>query len=76
MRGATVFIDDAANGGSDPGAWLIHIAHTPALRAQCDPNFESAACQPLRACGATGEAMGMSPPACPPRRSSSDVEVR
>ncbi len=35
MRGGTVFIDDAANGGSHPGAWLAHIEQTPALRAQC-----------------------------------------
>jgi len=35
MFGGTVTIDDASSGGSDAGAWLTHIAHTPALRAQC-----------------------------------------
>lgn len=42
MRGATITIDDAANGGSDAGAWALHIAHTPSLRAQCADEFPRA----------------------------------
>lgn len=42
MAGGCVFIDDAADGGSNAGAWLTHIAHTPALRAQCPENFPGA----------------------------------
>lgn len=38
--GPTVWIDDAGDGGSDPGAWAAAIAHTPHLAAQC------AACLP------------------------------
>lgn len=34
--GRSVVIDDARNGGSDDGAWLRHIAHTPHLKAQMD----------------------------------------
>jgi hypothetical protein len=36
VAGGTVIIDDASDGGSDAGAWRTHIAHTPALRAQCE----------------------------------------
>lgn len=36
MRGyyGTVVIDDSEAGGSAPGAWATHIAHTPALALQ------------------------------------------
>jgi hypothetical protein len=36
--GPTVWIDDAADGGSDAGAWDTAIAHTPHLAAQCRPD--------------------------------------
>lgn len=42
MLGGTVIIDNCAEGGSDAGAWLTHIAHTPALRAQCNEDFPGA----------------------------------
>lgn len=42
MPGATITIDDAASGGSDAGAWALHIAHTPSLRAQCPAEFPPA----------------------------------
>ncbi len=66
MRGGTVIIDDAANGGSHPGAWATHIAHTPALRAQCvADDFEEAArgLSALPARGEAGEARRGTPPA-------------
>jgi hypothetical protein len=42
MISGTVTIDDSANDGSDAGAWLTHIAHTPALRSQCFEDFPGA----------------------------------
>ena len=42
MSGGTVTIDDPAKGGRDAGAWLTHIAHTPALRSQCSEDFPGA----------------------------------
>lgn len=38
MFGGTVIIDDT----SDAGAWHTHIAHVPALRAQCPEEFPRA----------------------------------
>jgi len=69
MRGGTVIIDDAANGGSDPGAWLTHIAHTPALRAQCPEEFPartpSGRAAAERADGEAGETIPSANPASP-----------
>ncbi len=36
-----VTIDDPENGGSDPGAWATHIAHTPSLAAQLGDFLET-----------------------------------
>lgn len=38
MFGGTVTIDRT----SDAGAWALHIAHTPSLRAQCPNEFPRA----------------------------------
>lgn len=72
MIGGTVTIDDAANGGSDAGAWLTHIAHTPALLAQCQdlPGARTSgrteraptAARSVTQTGGTGGTMQSSPP--------------
>lgn len=48
-EGPTLWIDDAGDGGSDPGAWATAIAHTPHLATQlahlrpdADPDQEPA----------------------------------
>jgi hypothetical protein len=42
MARGCLTIDDAASGGSDAGAWVTHIAHTPSLRTQCPDLFSGA----------------------------------
>lgn len=59
MAGGTVIIDDFANGGSDAGAWLTHIAHTPALARQC--RAETAADPMIPGRGGAGGTAGCSP---------------
>lgn len=66
MFGGTITIDDARNGGSEPGSWALAIAHTPSLRAQCDPqdyvNAARGPCvRPTR--GDAGEVREECPPA-------------
>jgi hypothetical protein len=73
MGGGTLIIDDAANGGSDAGAWHAHIANTPSLRVQCPDEFPGArpsgrtdraptAARSVTQTGGTGGTMQSSPP--------------